>query len=111
MASPAIPVSSPALDQWRPQGDRLSYSDAAWCGAAFGVVMHASLHFFSVAIPVLERFLVVFAPAELFAFALTRNADPIATWLLLLASQALFWALVGVLMLAAVREAVELVRR
>jgi hypothetical protein len=73
--------------------------------------MHAALNFFSVAIPVLERLLVVFAPAERFAFALTRDADPIATWLVLLASQAIFWALVGVAILAAVREVVELIRR
>lgn len=104
-------TTTPALEQWRPQGDRLSWSDAAWSGAAWGLVMHAALNFFSVAIPTLERLLVVFAPAERFAFAITRNADPIATWLMVLASQAAFWALVGVALLAAVREIVWLVRR
>lgn len=73
--------------------------------------MHAALNFFSVAIPALERFLVLFAPAERFAFALTGNAEPLATWLVLLASQAVYWALIGVLILAVVREAIELVRR
>lgn len=109
-SAPTFPASSPALDQWRPQGDRLSWSDAAWSGAAWGLVMHASLHFFSVPIPALGRFLVLFAPAERFAYAITVDARPIATWLVMLASQAVFWALVGVAILAAVREVVWLVR-
>ena len=85
MASPqaGFQVSSPALDQWRPNGDRVSYSDAAWMGVATAIVMHASLHFFSVAIPSLEPLLVVFGPPQRFAFALSSGANPLARWLLL----------------------------
>ena len=104
-------TTTPPLEQWRPQGDRLSWSDAAWSGAAWGLSMYASLHFFSVAIPALERLLFVFAPAERFAHALTQDALPLATFIVLLGSQAVFWALVGVALLAAVREVVWLVRR
>ena len=104
-------TTTPPLEQWRPQGDRLSWSDAAWSGAAWGLAMYASLHFFSVAIPSLERLLFLFTPAERFAHALTQNALPLATFIVLLASQAVFWALVGVALLAAVREVVWLVRR
>lgn len=104
-------TTTPPLEQWRPQGDRLSWSDAAWSGAAWGLSMYAALHFFSVAIPALERFLVLFVPAERFAQALTRDALPLATFIVLMASQAVFWALVGVALLAAVREVVWLVRR
>lgn len=104
-------TATPALEQWRPQGDRLSWSDAGWSGAAWGLSMYASLNFFSVAIPSLERLLVLFAPAERFAHALTQDALPLATFIILLASQAVFWALVGVALLAAVREVAWLVRR
>lgn len=104
-------TTTPPLEQWRPQGDRLSWSDAAWSGAAWGLAMYVSLHFFSVAIPSLERLLVLFAPAERFAQVLTQNALPLATFILLLASQAAFWALVGVAILAAFREIAWLVRR
>jgi hypothetical protein len=105
------PTSSPALDQWRPTGERLTYKDVAWTGAGAGVVMHATLNFFSVAIPALERFLVLFAPAQRFAFAVTRDSFPLATWLVLILSEAVFWALVGVALLALWREVAALVRR
>ena len=84
MASPAYRLSSEALDQWRPNGDRLSYNDVGWSGAAVGIVMHASLHFFSVAIPSLERGLALFGPPERLAFGLTDGFNPLATWLSLL---------------------------
>ena len=113
MASPpaSFDISSPALDQWRPEGDRLSFNDAGWCGAALGIVMHASLHFFSVAIPSLERLLAVFGPPERLAFGLTENLDPLATWMLMLIAVAVWGALVGVALLALVHEATDLVRR
>jgi hypothetical protein len=111
MASPAYRLSSDALDQWRPEGDRLSFSDVGWCGAALGVVMHAALHFFSVAIPALERLLVVFGPPERLAFGLTDNMNPLATWMLLLVCVAAWGALAGVAILALVHEATDVVRR
>lgn len=113
MASPpAVGVSTPVFEQWREAGgEHLTYTEVAWTGAATALIMHASLHFFSVALGSLERFLVLFAPAERLAFALTENAHPIGTWLLLLASVAVWGALVGVVLLAAVREVVWLVRR
>jgi hypothetical protein len=110
MASPAYRLSSEALDQWRPNGDRLSYKDVGWCGAALGVVMHASLHFFSVAIPSLERFLVVFGPPERLAFGLTDGLNPLGTWLLLLVSVAAWGAFAGIALLALVHETTDLVR-
>ena len=111
MASPVIPISSDALDQWRPEGDRISIKDAGWSGAALAVVLHASLHFFSVAIPSLEHLLAVFGPPEHLAFGLTRNLDPLATWMLLLLFVAAWGALSGVAILAFVHEATDLVRR
>jgi hypothetical protein len=113
MASPpaGFEISSPALDQWRPLGDRLSYSDVGWCGAALGIVMHASLHFFSVAIPSLERLLAVFGPPERLAYGLTEGFNPLATWMLLLVAVAAWGALSGVAILALVHEATDLIRR
>jgi hypothetical protein len=113
MASPqaSFDVSSPALDQWRPNGDRLSYKDVGWCGAALGIVMHAALNFFSVAIPSLERLLAVFGPPERLAFGLTEGANPLATWMLLLLAVAAWGAFAGIALLALVHEATDLVRR
>lgn len=111
MSSSPLPTSSPALDQWRPTGERLTYADVAWTGAGFGVVMHMTLNFFSVAIPSLERLLFLFAPAERFAFALTRDSFPLARFILLIASEAVFWALAGVALLALWRELIAFVRR
>jgi hypothetical protein len=111
MASPAYRLSSDALDQWRPEGDRLSFKDVAWSGAAVGVVMHAALNFFAVAMPALERLLAVFGPPERLARGLTAGFDPLATWLLLLPSIAVWGALVGVALLAVVHETTDLVRR
>jgi len=107
----SLPNSSPALDQWRPTGEKLTYADVAWTGAGVGVVMHATLNLFSVAIPSLERLLFLFAPAQRFAFALTRDSFPLATWLVLILSEAVFWALAGVALLALWRELVAFVRR
>jgi hypothetical protein len=111
MASPVVPVSSDALDQWRPDGDRLSFKDVAWSGGALAIVMHASLHFFSVAIPSLEHLLAVFGPPEHLAYGLTRNLDPLATWMVMLLAVAAWGALSGVAILAFVHEATDLVRR
>ena len=111
MASPVLPLSSDALDQWRPEGDRISLKDAGWCGAALGIVMHAALSFFSVAIPSLERLLAVFGPPERLAYALTNGLNPLATWMLLLITVAVWSALVGVALLAFVHEATDLARR
>lgn len=106
-----IPLSSDALDQWRPEGDRISIKDAGWCGAALGIVVHAALHFFSVAIPSLERGLAVFGPPERLAFGLTDGLNPLATWMLLLLSVAVWGALGAVAILALVHEATDAVRR
>ena len=111
MASPTFELSSDALDQWRPNGDRLSYGDVAWSGAAVAIVMHATLHFFSVAIPALERFLVLFGPPEQLAFGLTANVNPLATWMLLLLSIGVWGSLAGIALLAAVHEVTDLVKR
>ena len=111
MASPVVPLSSEALDQWRPEGDRISIKDAGWCGAALGIVMHAALSFISVAIPSLERLLAVFGPPDRLAHGLTAGLDPLATWMLLLICVAVWGALVGVALLASVHEATDLVRR
>lgn len=110
MASPTYPLSSDVLDQWRPNGDRLSYNDVGWSGAAVGVVLHAALHFFSVAIPSLERLLVVFGPPERLAFGLTEGFNPLATWFLLLLSVAAWGAFSGIAILAAVHVTTDLVR-
>lgn len=112
MASPAqFRISSDALDMWRPNGDRLSYSNVGGSGAALALVAHAALHFFSVAIPALERLLFVFALPETFALGLTRGYNPLATWLLLLLTVAAWGALLGIATLAAVHEATDLARR
>jgi hypothetical protein len=112
MASPAqFRVSSDVLDMWRPNGDRLSYADVGWSGAALALVSHAALHFFSVAIPALERLVVLFAPPETFAIGLTRGYNPLATWLLLLVTVAAWGALLGIALLAAMHEATDFVRR
>ena len=111
MASPAFRLSSDALDQWRPEGDRLSFKDVGWSGAALGIVMHASVHFFSVAIPALERLLVVFGPPERLAYGLTEGMNPLATWMILLLAVAAWGAFAGVAILALVHEATDLVRR
>jgi hypothetical protein len=51
------------------------------------------------------------ASAQRFAFAITRGTFPLATWLVLILSEAAFWALAGVALLAVWRELVALVRR
>jgi hypothetical protein len=105
-------VSSDALEQWRAEGgERLTYSEVAWVGASVAVVLHASLSFFSVVIAELEAFLVVFAPAQRFAFALTEGLEPLARWLALLCTLSVWGALVAVASLAAVHEVTDLVRR
>ena len=114
MASPSstFPVSSPALDQWRAEaGERLTYSEVAWTGAAVALITHATVHFFSVAIPALERLLIVFGPPEQLAFGITREINPLATWLLLILAVATWGALIGVALLSAVHEATDGVRR
>jgi hypothetical protein len=113
MASPpaGFQISSPALDQWRPNGDRLSYSDAAWMGVATAIVMHAALHFFSVAIPSLESLLIVFGPPERFAFALSSGTNAIARWLLLLLSVAAWGGFIGLGLLVVVHEVTDVFRR
>lgn len=103
--------STPASDLWRPTGDRLTYADVGWTGAAWGVAMHATLSFFSVAMPTLRPLVALFAPAERFAFAITEQAAPMARWLVLITVQAVFWALVGIAALAAWREIEALVRK
>lgn len=107
---PQFSVSSEAADLWRPNGDRLSYSDAGWIGASGGIVMHAALNFFSVAIPSLEPLLAPFAPAQSFAFALTANVAPLGRWLMLLLSEGVFWAIVAMLLLAVVHGVTDLIR-
>lgn len=102
--------SHPGMDLWRPDGDHLRWSEAAWLGASAGLGMHAILSFFSALLPTLGAVLVLFAPATRFAEGLAGGAAPLAQWFVLLVSQALFWALVGVALLAAWREVVYLVR-
>ena len=113
MASPSmLELSSPALDQWRAEGgQRLTYSEVGWCGAAVAIVAHASIHFFSVALPPLERLLALFGPPERLAFGLTQGANPLATWLLLLLAVGAWGSLIGVAVLSAVHEATDVVRR
>jgi hypothetical protein len=114
MASPAtdFPVSSDALEQWRAAGgERLTYSEVAWAGAATSIVAHACLHFFSVAISQLERLLIVFAPAEAFAFGLTEGSAPIARYLLLLLTVGVWGALIGIALLSAAHELTDVFRR
>ena len=107
-----LPLSSDALDQWRAErGERLTYSEVGWVGASVAIVAHATIHFFSVAIIALDRLLVVFGPAERFAFALTEGSAPIARWLLLLLSVGVWGALIAVALLSAVHEATDAVRR
>ncbi len=102
--------SHPGMDLWRPDGDHLRWSEAAWLGASVGVGMHAILSFFSAVLPSLEAVLVLFAPATRLAEGLTAGAAPLGQWFVLLLSQGFFWALVGVALLAAWRELVYLVR-
>ena len=104
--------SSDVLEQWRAGGgEHLTYSEVAWTGAACGLTMHASLHFFSAALTGLERFLVLFAPAERLALGLTDGVNPLGTWLLLMLAVGVWGALIGVAVLATVREVFGLVRR
>jgi hypothetical protein len=110
MTRPAYRLSSDALDQWRPNGDRISYKDAGWSGAAVGVVMHAALHFFSVALPVLDRAVAIFGPAERLAYGLTAGFDPLATWFVLLLSVSAWGAFTGIALLATVHVATDIVR-
>lgn len=110
MASPAYHLSSDVLDQWRPDGDRLSYKDVGWSGAAVGIVVHAALHFFSVAMPSLERLLLVFGPPERLAFGLTDGFNPLATWMVLLLAVAAWGAFSGIALLAAVHVATDGIR-
>lgn len=115
MTSPSsgVSMSSPdVLEQWRAGGgEHLTYSEVAWTGTACALILHASLHFFSAALTGLERFLVLFAPAERLALGLTDGFNPLGTWLLLLLAVGAWGALIGVAVLAAFREAAALVRR
>jgi hypothetical protein len=107
-----LELSSPALDQWRNErGERLTYSEVAWCGAAVAIVAHASIHFFSVALPSLEGLLTLFAPPERLAFGLTEGGNPLGTWMLLLIAVGAWGSLIGVALLSAVHEATDIVRR
>ena len=109
---PDFSLSPSVLEQWRSGGgEHLTYSEVAWTGAACALIMHASLHFFAAALGGLDRFLVVFAPAERLAFGLTEGSNPLGTWLLLLVAVGVWGALIGVAILAAGREVVSLVRR
>lgn len=99
-----VRTSHPAMDAWRPQAERMTYGDAGWLGAAWGLAGHATIHFFSVPIPWMERLLVLFAPAENLAFGLTRSAAPIGRWALVLVSVAVFWAIAACGILGAWRE-------
>ena len=101
--------ASEVFDQWRPNGDRISYKDAAWSGASLGIVLHATLHFFSIAIPSLDRFLFLFGPPERFASAIA-HANPLATWLSLMILLAMWGCLAGVVLLALVHGLTDLVR-
>jgi hypothetical protein len=106
-----FPISSDALEQWRNGGgERLTYSEVGWIGASVSVVMHATLSFFSVVIADLERLLVVFAPAQRFAFELTEGSEPLARWLALLFTLAIWGALIAVSLLATVHELTDAVR-
>jgi hypothetical protein len=110
--SESFPISHPVLELWRAEGgQRLTYSEIAWVGAATAMVGHASLHFFSAAIYGLERFLVLFAPPERLALGLTEGGDPLATWLVLLAAVGVWGAMGGVTLLAVVHGATDLARR
>jgi hypothetical protein len=106
---PGFTVSSDVLDQWR--GERLTYSEVGWTGAAVALVTHAALHFFSVAIPALERGLALFGPPERLAFGLTGSATPLGRWLFLIVSVAVWGALIGVGILSAAHEIGDLFRR
>jgi hypothetical protein len=102
-------VQPTVLEQWRAAGgERLTYSEVAWTGTAVALIVHASLHFFSVAIDGLSRFLVLFAPPERIAFGITQGGNPLATWMLLLLSVAVWGALIGVAALAAVHVVTDL---
>jgi hypothetical protein len=112
VASPAPSSSSPVFRQWRAAGgEHLTFSEVGWTGAAAALTMHAALHFFSVAVAGLERLLVLFAPAERLAFALTGGAHPMGRWLLLLAAVAVWGALGGIVLLSAAREIAAVARR
>jgi hypothetical protein len=107
-----LAASSPVFEQWRAEGgERMTYSEIGWTGAATALVLHASLHFFSAAILALDRFLVVFAPPERLAFGLTAGANPVVTFLLLLLSVAAWGAIIGAAMLATVHHLSSLLRR
>ncbi|HYZ93446.1 MAG TPA: hypothetical protein VFA34_13815 [Actinomycetota bacterium] len=113
MASPSsgLTVQPTVLEQWRAAGgERLTYSEVAWTGTAVALIVHASLHFFSVAISGLSRLLVLFAPAERLAFGVTEGGNPLATWMFLLLAVAVWGALIGVAALAAVHLITDLVR-
>jgi hypothetical protein len=98
------------MDGWRPDRDRLSYNDAAWAGAAWGLALHATLHLFSAAMPSLERALVVFAIPERVAFGIASNAAPIGRWFVLLLAVAFYGVLAGVFLLAVFHECLALAR-
>ena len=55
-------VHPDCLRAWRPQGESMTYADAAWLGAAWGLAGHATLHFFSAVIPELGMLLAPFRP-------------------------------------------------
>jgi hypothetical protein len=99
-----VRVSTPASDLWRPSDDRMSYADAAWLGAAWGVAMHAILSFFALVIPALNTVLLLFHPAERLAAGMSSRAAPFVRWLTLVMVLAAWWALVAVALTAAGRE-------
>jgi hypothetical protein len=97
-------VSTPASDLWRPPDDRISYAEAAWLGAAWGVAMHAILSFFVLVVPALGTILALFRPAERLALGVSSGAAPFVRWLTLIGTLAAWWALVAVGITAAARE-------
>lgn len=102
--------SRPGMELWRPNGDHLTWSEAAWLGASTGLALHAMLSFFSALLLSLRPILVVFEPATRLAEGLTAGATPIVQWFALLIFQGIFWALVGVALLALFREIAHLAR-
>lgn len=107
----AATFSSPVLEQWRDGGGHLTYSEVAWTGASTALILHASLHFFSAALNGLDRLLLAFAPAERLALGLTQGVNPLGTWFLLILAVGVWGALIGVALLAGVREVAAVVRR
>lgn len=100
---------TPVDQLWRP-GDRMTYGEAAWLGAALGVAFHAMLSFFELWFPGLRAVLVVFVPAERIAYGLAAGGSPYQRWVLLLLSLGTFGALACVALAAASREGAAIVR-